>query len=69
MQATANKQARQSITCHNGEDLWRTTRPCYGWESPVYVRTKHARPTRREINRAMNATKRMEAGNVSRRAV
>ena len=68
MQATANKQARQSITNHDGASLWMTTRRAYGHDVVVYVKTKHARPTRREINRALQSAKRMEAGNVSRRA-
>lgn len=62
-----NKETRRVIRAseaHDGHNLWRGLRKAYGWICPVWVEAKGARPTRREINRAIRAAIRLEHANM-----
>ena len=59
-----NRETRRAIRAHDGHDLWLSFRRAYGHDCPVWVRAKGARPTRREINRAIRAALRLERANV-----
>ena len=61
---TTNRETRRAIRAHDGHGLWLGSRRAYGHDCPVWVRARGARPTRREINRAIRAALRLERANV-----
>lgn len=65
-----NKETRAAIraaAAHNGHELWLGHRLAYGHYCPVWVSAKGARPTRREINRAIRAAMKLERANMRAR--
>lgn len=72
MKTMTNKETRAAIRAsdaHNGHQLWLGHRRAYGWICPVWVAAKGARPTRREINRAIRAALRLERANMRARGM
>lgn len=65
---TKNQETRRSLREHDGHGLWRGTRRAYGQDCPVWVQARGARPTRREVNRAIRAVLRLERANARARA-
>ena len=59
-----NRETRRAIRAHDGHGLWLGSRRAYGHDCPVWVHARGARPTRREINRAIRAALRLERANV-----
>jgi len=64
-----NKETRRAIRAHDGHGLWLGSRVAYGHACPVWVRARGARPTRREINRAIRAALRLERANARARGL
>ena len=62
-----NKETRRAIrasVAHDGHQLFHGLRKAYGWICPVWVEARGARPTRREINRAIRSAIKLERANM-----